>query len=93
MEAQLAQAILLASFFERFYMLFHGELNEDAFIRARSVLDFFGAESFGTLYLNSDGSLRPGREAGYLDGNRKSDYGALEAKFAYGRGPRLDDQS
>jgi hypothetical protein len=92
-EAQLMRAIPLSSFFESFFMLFHGELEEEAFFSAKAVLDFFRAPSFGTLHLKADGSLQRGRDAGYLVGNRRSDYSALEKMFAYGRGPRLGEHS
>ena len=93
LEAKLAPAILLAGFFKKFYVLFHGELEEGVASRVNATLDFFHARSVGALYLNPDGSIDTLRLAtAILSPNRGADYGALEATFAYGRGPRLGDQ-
>ena len=90
LEAKLAQAIPLSSFFKQFYILFHGELEEDFLLRLNATLDFFGAGTFGALYMNANGSIEALRSAtGNSSAHRGSDYRALEALFAYGRGPRV----
>jgi hypothetical protein len=90
LEAKLAQAIPLSSFFKQFYILFHGELEEDFLSRLNATLDFFGAGTFGALYMNANGSIEALRSAtGNSSAHRGSDYRALEALFAYGRGPRV----
>ena len=94
LEAKLAPAILLSHCFSKFYILIHGQLEEGFVASMNATLDFFHATTFGALYLDTNGAIETLRPAsGTPSPKRSYNYGALEAMFAYGRGPRLADRS
>jgi hypothetical protein len=91
-ESALPPAIVLSTFFQRFFMLFPDPRDEYTVKQAGQMLDFFRADSFGTLHLTSGGGVLNIRKSiGSPTPDRSSDYNSLESLFAYGGGPRLVD--
>jgi hypothetical protein len=89
-EAALVSALALSTFFKRFFVMFPAAAEEETVARAVAMLDFFRANSVGTLYGDIKGGVKLFRAAtGSPTPDRSSDYASLESMFAYGRFPRL----